>query len=155
MTDLSRRTLLITGTAMIGLSALPASAQNWDLTEEEWRARLTPNQFALLREAKTEPAYFSPLHEESRAGIYHCVGCQSALYSSVDKYASGTGWPAFTKPLPDAIVTRDDTSNPFFVQRAVSCATCGGHQGHIFDDGPQPLGERHCINGTSLEFRPA
>ena len=153
----SRRILLSTSAAALGLAAFPQHllAQTLVLSEDEWRARLTPNQFSILREGMTEPEEFSPLHLEDRAGLYHCVGCATAIYSSQDKYASGTGWPAFTKSIPGAITTADDTSNPFFVQRAVSCATCGGHQGHIFDDGPEPLGDRHCINGTTLDFRPA
>jgi peptide-methionine (R)-S-oxide reductase len=122
-------------------------------TEAEWRAILTPAEFDILRRAGTEPAGSSPLNGEKRAGTYHCAGCDLPLYSSETKYESGTGWPSFTAPLPDAIGTSIDRS--FFMERIeVHCRRCGGHLGHVFDDGPPPAGKRYCMNGLALEFKP-
>lgn len=123
-------------------------------TEAEWRSALTPKQFAVLREHDTERAGTSPLNNEKRKGLFHCAGCDLALYSSETKFDSGTGWPSFWDALPNAIGTTTDTS--FFMTRTeCHCRRCGGHLGHIFDDGPKPTGMRHCINGVSLTFKPA
>jgi len=132
-----------------------ASAEEFEITktEEEWRQILTPEQYAVLREEDTERAFTSPLNEEKRAGIFHCAGCDLPVYSSEAKYDSGTGWPSFWKSLPNAIGTKED--NSFFMTRTeCHCRRCGGHLGHIFDDGPPPTGKRHCLNGVALAFKP-
>lgn len=115
---------------------------------------MTKTEFDVMREGGTEQPYSSPLDTETRAGTYDCKGCALPLYSSEHKYDSGTGWPSFWKSLPDAVRTRPDRS--FFITRTeVHCRRCGSHLGHIFEDGPDPTGERHCLNGASLNFRPA
>lgn len=120
----------------------------------EWRALLDDDAYAVMREGATERAFSSPLHEEFRDGLFHCKGCDLALYSSDAKYDSGTGWPSFTDALPDAIGTMEDRSFIFQVRTECHCARCGSHLGHILDDGPPPMGLRHCLNGLSLTFRP-
>lgn len=161
---IQRRTLLA-GVAVTGLAALTgtatllrrdtasAVAESFEITktDAEWKAQLSPNQYAVLRDAGTERAGSSPLLNEKRDGIYHCAGCDLPAYSSADKYDSGTGWPSFTKPLEAAVATKPDRQ--LLVELTeVHCRRCGGHFGHIFDDGPAPLGKRHCINGLSLKF---
>ena len=136
--------------------ALAAAEGSFEVvkTEAEWRAILTDMQYRVLREEATERAFTSPLNDEKRAGLFHCAGCDLPLYSSEVKYDSGTGWPSFWESMPDAIGTREDNSL-FMTRTECHCARCGGHQGHIFDDGPQPTGKRHCINGVALTFRPS
>jgi peptide-methionine (R)-S-oxide reductase len=121
-------------------------------SEEEWRRMLTPAQYRVLREHGTEPAGSSPLDKEYRAGTYHCAGCDLPLFSSTTKFDSGTGWPSFWAPLDDAIGTSEDRTLFFTVRTEVHCRRCGGHLGHVFEDGPPPTGLRYCMNGVSLRF---
>lgn len=123
-------------------------------TEAEWRAELTPEQFRVLREHGTERAGTSPLNYEKRSGVFHCAGCDQPLFSSDTKYESGTGWPSFFRPLPGAVATRTDRSL-FMTRTEVHCSRCGGHLGHVFEDGPAPTGLRYCMNGVALRFVPA
>jgi peptide-methionine (R)-S-oxide reductase len=123
-------------------------------TEAEWRAELTPEQFRVLREHGTERAGTSPLNYEKRSGVFRCAGCDQPLFPADTKYESGTGWPSFFRSLPGAVATRTDRS--FFMTRTeVHCSRCGGHLGHVFEDGPAPTGLRYCMNGVSLRFVPA
>jgi len=124
------------------------------LDEEEWRRKLSPAQYRVLREHGTERAGSSPLDKQYGAGIYYCAGCGQPLFSSDAKFNSGTGWPSFWAPLDEAVGTETDRS--FFMTRTeVHCSRCGGHLGHVFDDGPEPTGQRYCMNGVSLDFHPA
>jgi peptide-methionine (R)-S-oxide reductase len=123
-------------------------------SDAEWRARLTGEQYAVLRQEGTERPFSSPLLEEHRKGVFGCVGCNHDLFASETKFESGTGWPSFWKPLDKAVGETRDTSF-MMVRTAVHCAQCGGHLGHVFDDGPPPTGLRYCMNGVALTFRPA
>jgi len=122
-------------------------------TDEEWKTRLSPAAHSVLRRHGTERAFTSPLNQEKRAGTYLCAGCDRPLFSSNDKFESGTGWPSFTAPLPGGVATDTDQSHGM-VRTEVHCARCGGHLGHVFEDGPAPTGERFCMNGVALQFRP-
>jgi peptide-methionine (R)-S-oxide reductase len=122
--------------------------------EAEWREALTPAQFRVLREHGTERAGTSPLDKEYREGTFHCAGCDLPLFSSKTKFDSGTGWPSFWAPIEGAIGTSEDRSL-FFTRTEVHCRRCGGHLGHVFDDGPPPTGLRYCLNGVALTFVPA
>lgn len=122
-------------------------------TDAEWKTLLTPAQYQILRHEGTERAFTSPLLNEKRRGTFACAGCNLDLFSSTTKYESHTGWPSFWAPLDNAIgVTRDSSLG--MIREEVHCTRCGGHQGHVFDDGPRPTGLRYCINGVSLTFRP-
>jgi peptide-methionine (R)-S-oxide reductase len=120
-------------------------------SDAEWKQQLDPQQYQVLRKHGTERAGTSPLNNEKRPGIFACAGCGTPLFESAAKYESGTGWPSFWQPLPEAVGTSTDRS--FFMSRTeVHCAKCGGHLGHVFPDGPQPTGQRYCMNGAALKF---
>jgi peptide-methionine (R)-S-oxide reductase len=121
--------------------------------DEEWQARLTPEQYRVLRKHGTERAGTSPLNKEHRAGVFRCAGCGQDLFTSDAKFDSGTGWPSFWAPLADAVETTTDRT--LGMERTeVHCARCKGHLGHVFEDGPRPTGLRYCMNGVSLDFQP-
>ena len=121
------------------------------MTEEEWRRKLSPAAYHVLREHGTERAGTSKLDKEYDPGVYHCAGCGQPLFAADAKFNSGTGWPSFGAPLEGAVETETDRS--FFMSRTeVHCSRCGGHLGHVFEDGPQPTGQRYCMNGVSLDF---
>jgi peptide-methionine (R)-S-oxide reductase len=123
-------------------------------SEADWKKRLTPEQYRVLRKEGTERSGSSPLNKEKRRGTYSCAGCGLPLFSSTTKFESGTGWPSFWKPLANAVGTRPD--NTLFMTRTeVHCRRCGGHIGHVFDDGPKPTGLRYCMNGVAMRFTPA
>jgi len=152
------RSLLATATALSLVPAAHASqkGKTFEITKSdaEWRRILTPQQYYVLREHGTEYAGSSPLDREKRAGVFHCAGCDLPLFSSDTKYDSGTGWPSFWQPLPNAIGTSIDRSF-FTVRTEVHCRRCGGHLGHVFNDGPAPTGLRYCMNGVAMNFKPA
>ena len=122
-------------------------------TDAEWRQLLTAAQYRVLREVGTEAPYSSPLNDEHRHGVFSCVGCAQHLYASDTKFDSGTGWPSFWKALDNAVLERSDNSL-FMARTEVLCSQCGGHLGHVFDDGPRPTGLRYCMNGVAMNFRP-
>lgn len=152
---MTRRELIAQTSSIVLLASIGrAETNDFEITRSkaEWRAILTEDEYLVMREEKTERKFTSPLNKEMRDGIYHCKGCDLPLYSSDTKYDSGTGWPSFWRALPKAIGTKND--NTLFRKRTeCHCRRCGSHLGHIFDDGPKPTGERHCLNGISLVFR--
>jgi peptide-methionine (R)-S-oxide reductase len=163
---LSRRAFLLSGASVLGVALAGGYGLRWltstataeafevTKTDDEWRRILTPEQYQVLRHEGTERAGSSALNHELRNGLYHCAGCDLPVYSSETKYESGTGWPSFWQSLDGAIGTKED--NTFFLTRTeVHCRRCGGHLGHIFEDGPPPTGKRHCLNGLALSFVPA
>ena len=146
--------------SMLGLGgagkARAASTESFEVnhSDAEWQALLTPAQYQVLRKEGTERAFTSPLDHETRAGIFSCAACALNLFSSDTKFDSGTGWPSFWKPLPHAVVQRTDASL-WMERQEVHCRRCGGHLGHVFDDGPPPTGLRYCMNGVALKFTAA
>jgi peptide-methionine (R)-S-oxide reductase len=122
-------------------------------SEEEWRRELSPDAFQVLRKHGTERPGTSPLNAEKRDGVFHCAGCGAPLFTSDTKYESGSGWPSFWRPIEGAVTTTTDHSH-LMTRTEVRCATCGGHLGHVFPDGPRPTGERYCMNGVALDFHP-
>jgi peptide-methionine (R)-S-oxide reductase len=138
-----------------GASSKAGADKNFDvaLSDEEWRGRLTPEQYRVLRQHGTERAGTSPLNNEHRAGTFRCGACGQGLFSSETKFDSGTGWPSFFQPLAGAVGTSVDGS--LLMRRTeVHCSRCGSHLGHVFPDGPRPTGERYCMNGVALRFEP-
>lgn len=125
-----------------------------DKTSSDWKRDLSPDQFRVLREHATEYPGSSPLNDEKRAGLYLCAGCGQPLYSSSTKYESGSGWPSFWEALPGAVATTIDHKLAY-PRTEVHCARCRGHLGHVFPDGPRPTGQRYCMNGVAMKFRPA
>lgn len=143
---------------MTALKGRPRAADGAEFeivrSEDEWRRMLTPAQYRVLRDHGTERAGSSPLDREYRSGTYHCAGCDLPVYASETKFDSGTGWPSFYAPIEGAIGTSEDRG--FFITRTeVHCRRCGGHLGHVFEDGPPPTGLRYCMNGVALTFAPA
>ena len=123
-------------------------------SDAEWKKQLSPEAYQVLRKEGTERPYTSPLNKEKRKGIFACAGCDQPLFASETKFESGTGWPSFYQPLQNAVgESRDSTLG--MVRTEVHCSRCGGHLGHVFDDGPKPTGLRYCMNGVSLAFKPA
>ena len=161
----SRRFFALTGAATAALAATARiafsgpsdkSAATFEITrtDEEWKRLLSPEQHYVLRQHGTERAGTSPLDREKRRGTFTCAGCGQDLFASETKFDSGTGWPSFFQPLEGKVETSED--NTFFMRRTeVHCANCGGHLGHVFEDGPKPTGLRYCMNGIAMKFRPA
>ncbi len=162
--DVTRRRFFITaGVAAMSMATIGALAESRTSaapdtgfavshTDAEWRKLLTPAQYDVLRNAGTEAPYSSPLNDEHRRGVFSCAGCARQLYSSDTKFDSGTGWPSFWKPLNNAVLERPDSSLGM-MRTEVLCSQCGGHLGHVFDDGPQPTGLRYCMNGVAMTFQ--
>lgn len=159
---MNRRHFIITGALGLAAAACsrgsnnPAKEESFEVTlpDEEWRKLLKPDQYAVLRQAATERPFTSPLLHEKRRGTFACAGCDLDLFSSTTKFESGTGWPSFWSPLEKAIGTTHDSSAGM-TRTAVHCRRCGGHLGHVFEDGPEPTGLRYCMNGVALTFKAA
>ena len=154
----TRRHFLLTGSAALSASLFPwrsLRAESFEVSysDAQWRAKLTEAQYDVLRHEGTERPYTSPLNDEHRAGTFACAGCDLPLFSSTTKFDSHTGWPSFWAPLKDAVVERHDSSYGM-LRTEVHCRRCGGHLGHVFDDGPKPTGLRYCMNGVAMTFTP-
>ncbi len=154
---MTRRSLLMQSAVGVAIFPLLAAARAETFavshSDDEWRKLLTPDQFAVLRQSATERPYTSPLLHEKHRGTFACAGCDLGLFSSTTKYDSHTGWPSFWAPLDNAVGTTRDTTFGM-VRTAVHCSRCGGHLGHVFNDGPQPTGLRYCMNGVAMAFKP-
>ncbi len=137
----------------VATSADASAVADGAKSDTDWRAELAPDQYRVLREHGTERPGTSPLNGEKRTGVFDCAGCGTPVYTSETKYESGSGWPSFFAPIPGAVATTVDRSLGM-TRTEVHCAKCGGHLGHVFDDGPRPTGQRHCINGVALTFAP-
>ena len=129
-------------------------SDQWNLSDDEWRQRLTPEQFQVTRQHGTERAFTGPWLDEKRSGIFHCIACDAPLFESTTKYESGSGWPSFFKPINDHAI-REFMDESFGMRRVeIRCARCDSHVGHVFPDGPKPTGLRYCTNGVALDFKP-
>lgn len=162
-TMVTKRTFLAGAASLLGGFAIggcsktdPATTETFEVnkTPDQWRAILSPAQYKVLRGEGTEPARSSPLNAEKRRGTYHCAGCALPVYASEAKFESGTGWPSFTAPIKDAVRTKPDRGL-LGTRTEVHCRRCGGHLGHVFEDGPPPTGQRWCMNGIAMTFNPA
>ncbi|WP_013322644.1 peptide-methionine (R)-S-oxide reductase MsrB [Gloeothece verrucosa] len=154
MSLLAISTAWLSSTLLGTKKAMANSSQKFEVTktEQEWRKILTPQQFYVLRQQGTERAYSSPLDKQYNKGLYVCAGCALPVFSSETKFNSGTGWPSFYAPIRGAVATSVDKS--FLMTRTeVHCRRCGGHLGHVFNDGPPPTGKRYCMNGVALNFK--
>jgi peptide-methionine (R)-S-oxide reductase len=144
---------VVYGWSVSGIDALAGQQFEVTHTDAEWRKLLTPDQYAVLRQEATERPFTSPLLHEKRRGTFACAGCALDNFSSATKFESGTGWPSFWAPIENAVITKKDSSLGM-ARTAVECRRCGGHLGHVFDDGPRPTGLRYCMNGVALTFKP-